>query len=153
MATPKKVAEKIEKTKTYIMRLTNGEVRKVTVPETWRVTFGATIPYAKGDQYGRTAALEKGYSVRIYSDAKKTNLEAVFGDVRDFRKADIAVEERVTERQSKTIYEDVPGQGRKGYEVEACVSRWCDPLQEQTPETGNKFLVETQKAVDELKFN
>lgn len=129
-------------TTTYIMRLTNGEVRKVTVPSNWKVTFGPTIPFSptKINVGYSQPNYDKSYAVRFY-EGNKENLKAVFGDVRDFRSADIVVEERITEVQRKVVQEDIPGQGFKDVEVEARVSRWCDPLQEQTP-ASNKFLAE-----------
>lgn len=71
-------------TRTYEIVTTRGKQR-ITVPDTYKVTFGAVVPGAKGGggSYG-------GWGLRIWESQDKQR--AVFSDVISFRDLSIPVE-------------------------------------------------------------
>ena len=69
--------------KTYLLECRNHVLRKVTIPASWKVTFGPLVPGAHGDG---TLAL------RVYETKDKQR--AVFMGVVAFRDLDVKVEER-----------------------------------------------------------
>lgn len=132
----KKSVTSEEKTKTYIMDLNNGTVRKVTVPANWKLTFGPTIPYSGK---GSTSIHGGGTALRFY-EGNKENLRAAFTDVRAFRDADMPVQERRTQIQKKTIQKDAHG-GTKNVEVEARITEWVNPDDvEDSEQAAQPFL-------------
>lgn len=127
----KNVADKI-----YILELTSGGIRKVTVPASWRLTFGPTIPYAGK---GMTSVAGGGTALRFY-EGNKENLRAVFTDVKAFRDAAMPVMERRTQVQRKVVEKKTPG-GTKNVEVEARVTEWVNPDDvEDSAESAKPFL-------------
>lgn len=117
--------------KTYILELHNGDLRKVTVPDTWKVTFGPTIPFS-GSKYAGVD--NKALALRFY-EGNKENLRAVFTDVRAFRDEDIAILERRTETQRQVVQQH-GDDGMHNVEVEARVTQWKADKQE----APNKYL-------------
>lgn len=117
-----KTTDKTEtvKNKTYILTLNNNDIRKVTVPGNWKLTFGPTIPYA-----GKGTGINNGTALRFY-EGDKDKLRACFTDVKAFRDADIPVQERRTQTSRKVVQKAAPG-GAKNVEVIAQVTEWFDP--------------------------
>ena len=114
---------KTSETKTFIMGLIGGKMRKITVPDTWKVTFGPLVP-------GMTSARmtghggELGMALRFYEG--KDMQRAVFTDVIWFRDESLQVEERVTKTKQKIIEKDTP-KGRRATVMEARVTEWSNP--------------------------
>lgn len=71
-------------TRTYEIVTSRGKQR-ITVPETYKVTFGAVVPGAKAAGYSGG-----GWGLRIWESADKQR--AVFSDVVSFRDLSIPVE-------------------------------------------------------------
>jgi hypothetical protein len=122
---------KTGETKTYILTLKDGSgIRKVTVPASWKMTFGLTAPYsAKGGGYNN------GLALRFYEGSEK-NLRAVFTDVSAVRDTSIEILERRTETQRKVVQKHT-AQGAKDVVVEARVTEWVNPDSDE--EEGNPF--------------
>jgi hypothetical protein len=117
--------------KTYLMDLSGGRMRRITVPASWKVTFGPLIP---NDKYGN----ERGkYCLRFYES--KDQQRAIFTDVVAFRDASLAIEERVTKTKQQTIHKDGPT-GRREAVVEARVTEWRNPDSPQDVESDKQFL-------------
>lgn len=112
---------KDEGKKTYICTLRNGELRKVTVPATWKTTFGPTAPFS-----GKNTDYNHGLALRFYEGSSKDNLRAVFTDVVAFRDADLEVQERRTEIKHQTVGVQAPG-GMQAATVEARITQWVNP--------------------------
>jgi len=119
---------KDEDKKTYILELNNGNLRRVTVPANWTLTFGPTIPFAGK---GSVSPGNGGTALRFYTDKDKKEARAAFTDVRAFRDADIEIEERRTEVQRKVVEQEGPG-GMHNVEVEARITQWVNPDTEQS---------------------
>lgn len=108
-------------TKTYILTLTNGGERHVTVPATWQLTFGQLVPYAAKKAYE-----DAGPAALRFYEGTKDNLRAVMIDVVGIRDSSAIVaeftEEEVKSRKANlantakeakyydTLTEDVPVQ-------------------------------------------
>lgn len=116
--------------KTYILELTNGNIRRITVPETWKLTFGPTVPYS-----GKGSSSSDKVCLRFYEGSSKENLRAVFTDVRAFRDADMEIMERRTEVKRQVVQRQSAG-GMKNVEVEARVTEWVNP-DDVTDENGS----------------
>src|SRR5690349_1767028 len=100
--------------KTYILELIGGNLRRITVPDTWKLTFGPTVPYS-----GKGSSVSDKVCLRFY-EGSKDNLRAVFTDVRAFRDADMEIMERRTEVKRQVVQKASAG-GMKNVEVEARV--------------------------------
>lgn len=121
--------------KTYILDLRNGDIRKVTVPANWKLTFGPTIPYA-----GKYTGSPEGTALRFY-EGNKENLRACFTDVKAFRDAAIPVLEKRTQVQHQVLQKHTKA-GMKNVEVAASVTEWVNPdeIDEETEGKDNPFL-------------
>lgn len=108
-------------TTTYLLTMSDDTLRKVTVPDTWKVTFGPLVPGSKGIEGMNGRA---GICLRFYEDKDKQR--AVFTDVKSFRDTSIAIEERVTRTQQETYTKDTP-EGAKQVIVEGHVHEWRNP--------------------------
>lgn len=108
-------------TKTYILDLQSGDVRKVTVPSTWTLTFGPTVPFMpKGGAYdGKTA-------LRFYEGSGKDKLRACFTDVKAFRDTAIPIQERRTTVQ-RQVAQKMASDGMRNVDIEARVTEWVNP--------------------------
>lgn len=134
-----------EETKTFVMGLTGGRLRRITVPASWKVTFGPCVP--GGNKQGYTNGSDKfGMSLRFYEG--KDHQRAVFTDVIWFRDASLKVEERVTKTKQKVIDKETPS-GRKGMVVEARITEWRDP-EAPDDETDQDFLRLTNNTEDDF---
>lgn len=116
---------------TYLIGLTHGGVRKITVPSNWKVTFGPAVPPSPG---ARVQA-ERGYALRFYETEKQQR--AIFTDVAWFRDAALAVEERVTKTKAQRMTKHTAN-GAKDVVVEASVTEWINP--DNPPEPEQEFL-------------
>jgi len=121
--TPEECPEKI----TYLLNMKNGTQQKVTIPATWKVTFGPLSPGSKDHSVNSSGAT----SLRFYSSNDRQR--ACFTGVESFRDMSIAIEEKVTKTQEETFFKDTPG-GRKSVVVEGRVSQWRNPDEPQPTE-------------------
>ena len=109
---------------TYMLEMKDGERKKVTVPSTWKVTFGPICPGSKDGSYNSSG----GLALRFYegADAGKGKQHAVFVGVASFRDTSIEIQEEITETKQETLMR----QGENGGEhfiVEANVKTWRNP--------------------------
>jgi hypothetical protein len=78
-----------EKMKTYEVETVDGGKRRITIPASWKVTFGPLIPGVQQDRYGRNRRYP--IALRIYES--KEQQRAIFTDVASFRDTSIVVED------------------------------------------------------------
>ena len=107
-------------TTTYMLEMKDGGCRKLTVPSSWRVTFGSPAPGTKGgggynDQTKMAFRLYEGQSQR-----------ACVMDVTAFRDTSIEIEELVTETKTERVRRQTP-EGEKDFLVEANIKEWRNP--------------------------
>lgn len=118
-------------TKTYILELKNGNVRKVTVPAHWKLTFGQLVPYTERGH-------SHGVALRFY-EGNKENLRAVMTDVAAIRDDSISIIEKRTTVQRKAAQKQT-GQGSKDVVIEARVTEWVNPDAEEEVAVPSEFL-------------
>jgi paraquat-inducible protein B len=118
-------------TRTYILELKNGDTRKVTFPDHWRLTFGNVLPYQGKEQRN---AVEHRIALRIYGDSKE-DLRGVMLDVVSFRDSSMGVLEKRTSVQRKggTLRTE---HGSKDVVYEARMTEWVDPDKEDGSSSG-----------------
>ena len=120
-----------ESMKTYLVRFENGTEQKITVPDSWKVTFG---PAARGPRGGvgiSTHNPKMPMDLRFYeSDTKQ---RAIFTDVVYFRDTAIKVEEKKVNIQEKEGYMECEGT-RKRTTFQARTTEWVNPdIVSETP--------------------
>lgn len=106
--------------KTYILEIgQNRRLKKVTVPASWKITYGYACPGSA--QVGTQNPLV----LRFY-EGNKENLRALFDDVRCVRDSSIKVEEQVIKSKAENLYRETPN-GRKVVQAEARIREWRNP--------------------------
>ena len=111
----KKVAEDMI---IYIIEHDNGSRSRITVPDSWKVTFG---PAVKGFNSGSDAHRKVPMALRFYeSDTKQ---RAIFTDVKGFRDASIKIEREHVKVQEKAGFMECDGV-RKRTTFQAQVKEW-----------------------------
>lgn len=120
---------------TYLLHLSRSnygsesKLRRITVPASWRVTFGPLVPGKEG----------RGQpSLRFYEGE---NQRACFTDVESFREESIKIEERVTREKRQTVRKNTPS-GQKDVIVTAQVSEWINPDKPEDCEAADQEFIE-----------
>jgi hypothetical protein len=132
-------------TRTYILTLVGGNVRKITIPSNWKLTFGQLVPHTLRATNGGSSQV----ALRLYEGTKE-NLRAVYTDVISFRDDSFSVMEKRTQVQRKASQKQT-SQGMKDVVVEARVTEWVNPDSEDDTDTPSEFLSLTapgSKSVD-----
>jgi hypothetical protein len=125
-------------TKTFILELKNGGIREVTIPSTWKLTFGQLIPHTLRETHGASSQV----ALRIYEGSKE-NLRAVMTDVVAVRDASMAIREKRTTVQRKVAQKHTT-HGAKDVVVEARVTEWVNPDADEDDAPTNEFLKLTE---------
>lgn len=130
----------------YLLELKGGKQRRVTVPNTWKVTFGPTIPYVKNEHRGNEC-----WSLRFY-EKTKDNLRAIFTDVVSFRDSEIPVSEKRI-RTKRQVVEKESQKGGKAVIAEARIEEWIDPDAPDTEDAmPTDYLRLDYKHDDDMSF-
>lgn len=112
-----------EEKKTYLLETKNGGQRRLTVPSSWKVTFGPTVPFERKGAGGYRGD-EGTWALRLYEKGDK--LRAIFTDVKSFRDMDIQVQEKRITTKRQTV-EKADRHGGKNVVAEARIEEWVDP--------------------------
>lgn len=120
----KKKTEPKESLTTYFVRRRGGNDQKVTVPSSWKVTFGPLNPGSRNPEGGHPA-------LRFYEAENKQRM--VITDVMEFRDMAIAVEEKRVSVKKQTFYKDTPS-GQKAVVMGAELEEWVNP---DAPDQGS----------------
>lgn len=114
------MAKTAEEKTTYQILHEDGTERRITVPSSWKVTFG---PAAKG-MNTKNAPYKVPLALRFYE--ADTKQRAIFTDVVSFRDLSIEVQVKKISKQEKQGYMECDGQ-RKATVFHAEVSEWVNP--------------------------
>lgn len=106
---------------TYLITHENKIERKITVPSSWKVTFG---PAAKGMNKGNSGGLRIPLALRFYE--AETKQRAIFTDVVSFRDMSIKIEIKKKKIQEKKGFMECDGK-RKATTFQAVMEEWVDP--------------------------
>lgn len=133
-----------EDTKTYLLETKGGKKKRLTLPASYSLTFGPTIPYQRGHSPDSSA-----WSLRIYREAGKKQLAAIFTDVKSFRDMDLGItEQRV--RTKRQVMEKASTKGGKAVVAEARIEEWIDPDEPDTEDsTPSEYLSLEHKTDDD----
>ena len=83
-----------ESTKTYEIEFSDGRVQRLTVPASYKVTFGAIVPSDKAATYSGTG----GWGLRFYEGSAAGGQRAVFTEVKRFRDLSLPMEVRAVRK-------------------------------------------------------
>jgi hypothetical protein len=122
---------KTEEMTTYFVSRKGGNDQKITVPASWKVTFGPLHPGSKDHNASQTSTL------RFYEALNKQR--AVITDVVSFRDMSIKVEEKRTTVKQQTLHKNTP-HGDKAVVVEGRVEEWVNPDAPQQGDTNSEFF-------------
>ena len=114
-----------EKT-TYLLELTDGSRRKITVPSSWKVTFGPAY-IAKNLRVGPNNGQSTGtipMALRFYESEKVQ--KAIFTNVLNFRDMSIEIEDEIVSTSEKDGYMECDGV-RKRTTFQATTKEWVNP--------------------------
>lgn len=121
------MAKKEVELRSFILELTNGNLRRIKIPADWKVTYGAVCPPRKGNsKSGYAVETHAGWThaLRVYEG---THQRAIYTDVVSFRDESIPMEERVTQVKQQVLRKQTPA-GMKDVVVEGRVTEWRDPM-------------------------
>lgn len=109
--------------RTYILNMKDGTKQKITVPGSWKLSFGPLVPGSKDGAMNSRDALV----LRIW-EGNKENQRAVFTGVeswRDTEELELQIEQVQTKQQMARV--DIPGEGQKDVIAQMEVRQWVDP--------------------------
>lgn len=106
---------------TYLIEFENGRRQKITVPSTWKVTFG---PAARGSNGEKGMRQKMPLALRFYE--AETKQRAIFTDVVCFRDVSIKIEEERVDVQQKDGFMECEGE-RKRVNFQATSKAWVNP--------------------------
>lgn len=127
-----------EKTKTLLVQMRDAKDRKITIPEDWTITFGPIAVGARSD--GNSA-----HVLRLYADAGKKHLKAVFRNVTSFHEEGIDIREKVVRKKNKS-FRRAGMKGDQTYSAEVRQTSWVDPFADE-PETPEDDFEVTEDAL------
>ena len=111
-----------EKMITYIIDHDNGKRSRITVPESWKVTFG---PAARGTNKPTTLGHGDKMPMALRFYESDTKQRAIFTDVKAFRDSSIKLEIENVKTQEKDGFTECEGI-RKRTTFRASVKEWVD---------------------------
>lgn len=108
--------------RTYLVTMKDDTKKKITVPDTWKVTFGPVHPGSERNTG------HQGIALRFWAGNTKTGQQmAVFTDVASFRTLDdMQILEEVVERKRETFVRQGDESGEQVV-AEAAVRTWVNP--------------------------
>lgn len=121
-------------TKTLILEMQGNKDRKVVVPADWTITFG---PIGVGSRSGDG---NSAHVLRLYSDAGKTKLKAVFRNIVAFHEEGIIILEKVVRKKAKT-FKKAGANGDQHYSAEVRQTSWTNPYADDPEAEADDFEV------------
>ena len=122
------MTEKKIDNRTYLLEMYDGSKRKITVPASWKVTFGpAAVPRKPGVRGNSNAAGKMPMAIRFYES--KDQQRAIFTDVINFRDMSIPILEERVEVKTKRGTLSVDGANRN-VSMNATIKQWLNPDEE-----------------------
>lgn len=109
--------------KTLILEMNGNKDRKIIIPADWTITFGPIGVGARND--GNSA-----HVLRLYEDAGKKQLKAVFRNIVAFHEEGITILEKVVRKKNKT-FKKAGSNGDQTYSAEVRRTSWMDPYADE----------------------
>lgn len=135
---------------TYVLTMRGDNLRRVTVPKNWHVTFGPIAPTVKA--HDGPASRTGGVCLRFYDGEVQ---KACFTDVESFRvQEDMVIEDRVVKREEQIMQrEDM--MGGQAFRATAESYEWRNP-DKLTPTDNSgvlKIAHAMEKAAQDLRVD
>ena len=122
---------------TYLVEFTNDTKKKITVPETWKVTFGPVVRSLANKNVSGDWRDKNPVALRFYeSDTKQ---RAIFTNVKSFRDMSIKILEEEVTTKDKVGKMTIDG-ASKNVSVKAEMREWVNPDAE-VPQRDQKKLL------------
>jgi hypothetical protein len=134
-----KMAKQPAQMTTYLVARSNGRDLKITVPSSWKVTFGPLNPGSKN------LAANGAPALRFYE--KPNQQRAVITDVTSFRDMGIRVEEKRATVKQQVLTKNT-AHGKKDVIVEGRVEEWINPDAPEHAGADQEFFQIEHKAQD-----
>lgn len=112
--------------KTLILEMRGDKDRKIVIPKGWTITFG---PIGVGARSGD----DSSHVLRLYEDAGKTKLKAVFRNIVAFHEEGITILEKVVRKKNKT-FRKAGSNGDQTYSAEVRKTSWNNPYADDQEE-------------------
>lgn len=126
---------------TYFVERNNGQDQKVTVPASWKVTFGPQNPGVKG------AGPSGEPCLRFYKSANQQRM--VITGVKSFRDMSIVIEEkRTTVKEERYRKADTDGED-KVVVMNASMEEWINPDKPRPASPQYRMIGEPKAVKDE----
>lgn len=125
---------------TYLLEMKDGSRKKLTVPSSWKLSFGPLVPGSKDGNYNSSGALV----LRIW-EGSKDNQRAVITGVTAFRDMSLPVMDEITQVHEEVLAKQTD-QGEKQFIVRGEVKEWVNP---DEPRPLNKEFQRLPSAVRE----
>lgn len=134
----KKAEVPAPETRTLIVNSKGGEVRRIVIPKDWTLTYGPVVVGASRQDHGG----QSPNVLRIYSDAGKKNLMAVFRNVEDLMDEAVELRVKVTKAKTKSFVRE-EANGQQVYNAVIKKTTWRDPNADVEEDDGGDDLPET----------
>ena len=121
------MTEKTIDNRTYLLEMYDGSKRKITVPASWKVTFGPAAVHRtapSGNKAFSGIANKMPMAIRFYES--KDQQRAIFTDVVNFRDMSIPILEERVEVKTKKGTLSVDGANRN-VSMNATIKQWLNP--------------------------
>ena len=115
---------------TYLVEFTDGSRKKITVPDTWKVTFGPVVKSLRSTTSATNIEYRDKIPVALRFYESETKQRAIFTNVKSFRDMSILIEEEVITTKDKIGRMEVDGIS-KNVSVKAEMRDWVNPDSEE----------------------
>lgn len=124
MATKRRTAAPTVATRTLMAETKSGSLRKIIIPANWTISFGPiAVGVARNGQ-------ESPNVLRIYADAGRKDLQAVYRDIVSVSDERVQITERKTVKRQKTFTKK-GSNGEQVYAAELRKTVWSDPFADE----------------------
>lgn len=123
----------MENTKTLILEMNGEKDRKLIIPGDWTITFG---PIGVGARHDGNST----HVLRLYADAGKKDLKAVFRNIVAFHEEGITILEKVVRKKNKT-FKKAGTNGDQTYSAEIRRTAWTNPYADEIETPDDDFEV------------
>lgn len=122
-----------DNTKTLILELRGEKDRKLIIPADWTITFGPIGVGARTDE-------NSAHVLRLYEDAGKKHLKAVFRNIVAFHEEGITILEKVVRKKNKS-FKKAGTNGDQVYAAEIRSTAWTNPYADEPEIPDDDFEV------------
>lgn len=130
---------------TYMIEFTDGKRKKITVPSSWKVTFGP-VAVRKSGSVALPYKDKMPQALRFYES--ETKQRAIFTNVASFRDMSIEIHEERVSSQSKTGTIEIEG-SRKIANFRTEMKEWINPDDEDAINAPARLIHNTDVTEDE----